>query len=409
MTHPAFTADIWAALCGNPTLLEGLRIAGAGALPSVFPVTDLAAASLGVAGLAVAELIAAAGHPRPRVTADRRLASFWFGTSVRPQGWETPPAWDAVAGDYPTADGWIRLHTNAPAHRAAALGVLGTPAEKPAVAAVVLRWEADRLEAAVLAAGGCAATMRSAAAWFAHPQGQAVAAEPLVHRVALGGGPGPSWPIPPDRPLAGIRVLDLTRVLAGPTATRFLAGYGAEVLRIDPPFWDEPSLAAEMTLGKRCAQLDLRRPGDLATMRRLIAGADVLVHGYRPTALAGFGLDAAARRALNPALIDVSLDAYGWTGPWQGRRGFDSLVQMSAGIAEAGMRLTGRDRPTPLPVQALDQATGYIHGSRRATRADPAPDDRPRIGGADIAGANRRLADEPGPGGGRAAGAGDCG
>ncbi len=155
-------------------------------------------------------------------------------------------------------------------------------------------------------------------------------------------------------------MLDLTRVLAGPAATRFLAGFGADVLRIDPPFWDESSLAPEMTLGKRCFHLDLRRTEGRETLARLIAGADVVVHGYRPGALGGLGLDGPARRALNPTLVDVSLDAYGWTGPWRTRRGFDSLVQMSAGIAEAGMRRLGRDRPTPLPVQALDHATGYI-------------------------------------------------
>lgn len=360
-TMPAtrFAATIWDTLGGDAAALGGLDFRGAGALPAVFAVTDLAAASIGVAGLALAEFVATDG-PWPAVIADRRLASFWFGTSIRPQGWETPPVWDDVAGDYRTADGWIRLHTNAPAHRAAALAVLGTAPDRMAVAAVVSRWEADSLEAAVLAAGGCAATMRTAEAWGEHPQGLAVAAEPLVHRLAIGAGPAPAWRIPPARPLAGIRVLDLTRVLAGPAATRFLAGYGAAVLRIDPPFWDEPSLAPEMTLGKRCAHLDLRRPENRAALARLIAGADVLIHGYRPGALAGFGLDDAARRALNPTLIDVALDAYGWTGPWRARRGFDSLVQMSAGIAAAGMSGFGRDRPTPLPAQALDQATGYI-------------------------------------------------
>jgi crotonobetainyl-CoA:carnitine CoA-transferase CaiB-like acyl-CoA transferase len=360
MTDPVFLPDIWAALGGDAADIERLSVTGSGDLPAVFPVTDLAVAAIGAAGLAVAELIAAGGHPMPNVTVDRRLAAFWFGASIRPQGWDVPPAWDAIAGDYRAADGWIRLHTNAPAHRAAALSVLGTRAEKTAVADAVAAWAADDLEAAVIAAGGCAAAMRSAEAWAAHHQGRAVAAEPLLHQAAMGEGPIPDRAVPTDRPLTGIRVLDLTRVLAGPTATRFLAGFGAEVLRIDPPFWDEPSLAPEMTLGKVCAHLDLRRAEDLATLKRLMAGADVMVHGYRPAALAGYGLDAAARRALNPALIDVALDAYGWAGPWQGRRGFDSLVQMSSGIAEAGMRALGRNRPTPLPVQGLDMASGYL-------------------------------------------------
>jgi crotonobetainyl-CoA:carnitine CoA-transferase CaiB-like acyl-CoA transferase len=162
------------------------------------------------------------------------------------------------------------------------------------------------------------------------------------------------------RPLQGIRVLDLTRVLAGPVATRFLAGLGADVLRIDPPTWDEPGVVPDVTLGKRCARLDLRDGDGRSTFLELLRRADVLVHGYRSDALDNLGLGDRLRREIRPGLVDISLDAYGWTGPWRNRRGFDSLVQMSVGIADAGMRTLGRDRPTPLPVQALDHATGYL-------------------------------------------------
>ena len=351
---------IWAALRGAPRWLDQLRATGAGDLPSVFPVTDLAGASIGAACLAVAELVAARRGTRPGASVDRRLASLWFGSSLRPEGWSLSPTWDAVAGDYRAADGWIKLHTNAPHHRAAALAVLDAPAERDQVAQAVGRWQAEALERAVVEAGGCAAAMRDMAAWATHPQGRAVAAEPLLHHDLGDPGPALRWTVPADRPLQGVRVLDMTRVLAGPVATRFLAGFGAEVLRIDPPGWDEPAIVPGVTLGKRCARMDLRQPGDRAAWEGLLRAADVLVHGYRPGALAGLGLDGARRRALCPGLVDVSLDAYGWHGPWQGRRGFDSLVQMSSGIAEAGMRLGGRDRPTPLPVQALDHATGYI-------------------------------------------------
>ncbi|TWB30807.1 CoA transferase [Nitrospirillum bahiense] len=349
-----FLKTIWQALGGAADAPDRVRFTGAGSLPSVFAVSDLAVSSVAAAGLALAELAGADG-----VVADRRLSSAWFGYALRPQGWDLPPAWDAVAGDYRAADGWIRLHTNAPHHRAAALSVLGVLAERAAVARAVSGWAAGDLEAAVVAAGGCAAEMRSASAWADHPQGRAVAASPLLTLETAGQG-ARDWRPDATRPLAGIRVLDLTRILAGPTATRFLAGCGAQVLRIDPPGWAEPNLEPDMTLGKRCARLDLRRADDVATLKRLLAQADVLVHGYRPDALARLGLDADGRRALNPGLVDVCLDAYGWDGPWAGRRGFDSLVQMSAGIAEAGMRLRGRDKPTPLPVQALDHATGYI-------------------------------------------------
>ncbi|MGB3289796.1 MAG: CoA transferase, partial [Burkholderiaceae bacterium] len=221
-------------------------------------------------------------------------------------------------------------------------------------------WSALELEEAIVAAGGCAAAMRTRAEWEAHPQGRALHAEPLFHFAEGEAGPAIDTPARPQRPLAGIRVLDLTRVLAGPVSTRFLAGYGAQVLRIDPPFWTEPGMVPEVTLGKRCAQLDLRIPGHLERLESLLAGADVLVHGYRADALERLGLGAAARQRIRPGLVDVCLDAYGWTGPWHERRGFDSLVQMSCGIAEAGMRHFGKERPTPLPVQALDQATGYL-------------------------------------------------
>ena len=167
-------------------------------------------------------------------------------------------------------------------------------------------------------------------------------------------------PVRGRRPLAGVRVLDLTRVLAGPVATRLLAGWGAEVLRVDPPGWDEPGVVPEVTLGKRCTRLDLRTDGGRDRFLHLLADADVLVHGYRSDALEGLELGAELRADVRPGLVDVTLDAYGWTGPWAGRRGFDSLVQMSSGIAAAGMAATGADRPVPLPVQALDHATGYL-------------------------------------------------
>jgi hypothetical protein len=352
-------ATLWAACGGAPDGAAGLRVTGEGDLPSVFAVSDLAASSVGTAALAVADFIAARHGARPSATVDRRLASFWFGTSIRPQGWGTAD-WEPLTGDYQTEDGWIRLHVNAPHHRTATLAVLDAPADREGVAAAVSRWNAVALEDAVVANGGCAAVMRDGEAWAEHKQGRAVMAEPLLHDAPGDAGATPGWSVPLDRPLAGVRVLDMTRVLAGPVATRFLAGFGAEVLRIDPPFWNEPAAVPDVVLGKRCARLDLRQQADRDIWEGLLRQADVLVHGYRSDALERMGLGVERRRALRPGLVDVALDAYGWTGPWQARRGFDSLVQMSCGIAEAGMRLLGRDRPTPLPVQALDHATGYF-------------------------------------------------
>lgn len=333
---------------------------GRGALPSAFAVTDLACASLAAAGQAVSELLRQQTCKLPPVSVDRRLASFWFSSSLRPIGWQVPPLWDSVAGDYATADGWIRLHTNAPHHRAAAERVLGACADRAAMAAKVAKWTSTALEHAVVEASGCAAEMRSWAQWQQHPQGLAVNAEPLVHFAEQADGNALAWQGSAARPLAGIKVLDLTRVLAGPTASRFLAGLGADVLRIDSPMWNEPGVVPEMTLGKRCARLDLHDPADRAVFEALLKDADLLLHGYRADALEHLGFGFERRQQLAPGLIDVSLNAYGWSGPWRNRRGFDSLVQMSSGIAEAGQRWKQADKPTPLPVQALDHATGYL-------------------------------------------------
>jgi crotonobetainyl-CoA:carnitine CoA-transferase CaiB-like acyl-CoA transferase len=333
---------------------------GRGALPSAFAVTDLACASIAAAGQAVSELLHQQTGHLPTIEVDRRLASFWFSSSLRPIGWQVPPLWDPIAGDYPTCDGWIRLHTNAPHHRAAAERVLGACADRSAMAAKVAQWTSTELEQAVVDAKGCAAEMRSWAQWQQHPQGMAVNAEPLVHLICDQAEHAKSWQGSVAQPLAGIKVLDLTRVLAGPSASRFLAGLGAEVLRIDPPTWNEPGVVPEMTLGKRCARLDLQVAADRAVFKSLLKDADILLHGYRADALEHLGFGVERRRQLAPGLIDVCLNAYGWSGPWQNRRGFDSLVQMSSGIAEAGQRWQQADKPTPLPVQALDHATGYL-------------------------------------------------
>ncbi|HWH26637.1 MAG TPA: CoA transferase, partial [Pseudolysinimonas sp.] len=282
-------------------------------------------------------------------------------------GWSLPSPWDAIAGDYATVDGWVRLHTNAPHHRAAALRVLGGEGQREHIAAAVSSWTAREIESAVVAEGGCAAELRSPAAWAVHEQGLAVGREPLVAREVPGsaGDSGAAsvdtqWRPEVSRPLAGLRVLDLTRVLSGPVATRLLAGLGADVLRIDPLDWDEPAVVPEMTLGKRTARLDARDPAGHDQLLALLAHADVIVHGYRADALERLGLGDDVRSAARPGLVDVSLDAYGHTGPWHTRRGFDSLVQMSSGIAAAGILAGLSDRPTPLPVQALDHATGYL-------------------------------------------------
>jgi crotonobetainyl-CoA:carnitine CoA-transferase CaiB-like acyl-CoA transferase len=354
------TRSVWSAIGGDEQTIGSVSFTGTGGLPSAYAVTDFAASAIATASLAIVELIRTSNGTTPSTVVDRRNTSLWFGMSLRPLGWQLPPPWDPIAGDYRTSDGWIRLHTNAPHHRASAERVLGAHPDRDAMARVVERWRKGELEKAIVEAGGCAAEMRTAAEWAEHAQGRAVNAEPLAHIATPDSAPIRDWPVQPSRPLRGLRVLDLTRVLAGPVATRFLAAFGADVLRIDPPGWDEPGVVPEVTLGKLCARLNLHDGGDRRTFEALLSQADIVVHSYRPEALDRLGFDSARRRGLSPGLIDVCLDAYGWSGPWASRRGFDSLVQMSTGIADAGMRWRKADRPVPLPVQALDHATGYL-------------------------------------------------
>ncbi|SDW75953.1 CoA-transferase family III [Ruegeria halocynthiae] len=339
------------------------RVDGVGARPSAFAVSELATASFASVGQEMSRVVTALNlSPEPpEVSVDHRLASLWYGYSFKPDGWDMPSLWDAIAGDYQASDGWIRLHTNLPHHRAAALKVLQVKADRTQVSRAIRGWTIAALEVAIVAEGGVAAAMRSRADWQDHPQGRILAREPLIgwygpRNIKLRDRPQATT----KRPLAGLRVLDLTRILAGPVATRTLAGFGAEVLRIDPPGWDEPGIIPDISLGKHCAYLDLKSSHGIQQLQELLTQADVLVHGYRPGALDALGLNKAKRDQLAPNRFEVTLDAYGWQGPWAPRRGFDSLVQMSAGIAHAGMDWAEADKPLPLPVQALDHATGYL-------------------------------------------------
>ena len=351
-------ARIWREAGGPPDALAGLTTSGPRqVLPSTFDVTGLAAGSVAAATLAAAEFHAARAGARARaVSVDSRAACAAFAAEAlfTPIGWDRPQVWDPIAGNYQAQDAWVRLHTNYAYHRAAAERVLGAR-DHESVAAAVREWKAGELETAVVEAGGCAAVMHTREQWLASPAGAAsAAARPLSVAVREGRG---ARAAAATRPYAGVRVLDLTRVIAGPVATKFLAAYGADVLRVDPPgFQEVAAIMPETMAGKRATALDLTTPGGRAAFEGLIATADVLVAGLRADALARLGYDDGALAALNPALIIASHNAYGWDGPWRDRRGFDSLVQMSCGIAAA----PGQDRPAPLPVQALDHATGYL-------------------------------------------------
>ncbi|MGZ6270016.1 MAG: CoA transferase, partial [Candidatus Limnocylindrales bacterium] len=319
-----------------------------------FRVADAATAAVGAALLAAARLLGAR-----RVSLDLAAAAGAFLADRRllVDG-RALPIWDPVAGDYRARKGWVRLHTNYAWHRRAALAALGLPgdADRAAVAAAVAARDGLDVEAAVHVAGGAAAALRSRAEWATHPQATAVARRPLVSLES-------SEPVASGSPSRadadGFRVVDLTRVIAGPTATKVLAAFGADVLRLDPPgFAEVPPLVAETTAGKRCASLDVRAQGE--RFAQLVAAADVVVCGLRPGALSRWGWPPERLAEVNPGLVVAELSAYGDTGPWAGRRGFDSLVQTVDGIAHEGMERSRADHPVPLPTQALDHASGWL-------------------------------------------------
>jgi CoA-transferase family III len=256
------------------------------------------------------------------------------------------------------SDGWVRTHANYPWHREALLRALGTADDPESVATAIAGRSAREVEDLVVGAGGVAAAVRSEAGWLAEPAGRAVAAARLVEGGDIGGAP-PRPHAAGARPASGIRVLDLTRVIAGPVATRYLAALGADVLRLDSPHLPElPLHAYDGLLGKRSALLDLGTRDGNARLHELLAAADVLVHGYRPQALDRFGLAPDALAGRHPGLVIVSLSAWGSTGPWGGRRGFDSIVQAACGIAVT--ESADADRPGAMPCQLLDHGTGYL-------------------------------------------------
>jgi len=366
--------EAWAALGGGGPGAE-LQVTGVrGSLPSHLPVEDTAIACAGAALLAGADLQARRGGPVARTARLDRghvAAAFRSEAYLRLNGTPTGTGFAPLSRFWRTRDGWVRTHGNYPWHREALLRALGTGEDPDQVAAAIYGLAAHEVEDLVVSAGGVAAAVRTEAQWRTEPAGQAVAAARLVEGGRLGDAPPrhrragarpgavrPGAVLPGGvLPAAGIRVLDLTRVIAGPVATRYLAALGADVLRLDPPHRPElPLHAYDGLLGKRSALLDLDT--DAARLEELLGGADVLVHGYRPHALDRFGLTPGALAERHPGLVVVSLSAWGSTGPWGGRRGFDSIVQAASGIAVA--ESADGDRPGAMPCQLLDHGTGYL-------------------------------------------------
>lgn len=356
--------DVWTSAGGETSALDALTLTGAEPqLPSSFRVAAAAQISVAATGLAAAEIWKMRSGQVQDVTVDMRHAVVECRSEryLRVDGKPPPPAWDAIAGIYRTRDEkFVRLHTNFPHHRDAVCRVLSCKPERDDVQAALLQWDGEAFETAAYAAGGVVALMRSHDEWSATPHAKALAGVPLISITKIGEAAPKPWPAG-DRPLAGIRVLDLSRVIAGPVAGRTLAVHGADVLLISGPDLPAiPWLTIDTGRGKLTSFVDLKREQGRGVLRNLLADADIFSQGYRPRAIAGLGFSPDDAARISPGIIYVTLSAYGHAGPWAERRGFDSLVQTATGFNHAEGQAAGVDGPKELPAQMLDHATGYF-------------------------------------------------
>jgi len=360
-----FAAEAWRALGGDPRHLARLQpVRPAAALASRLDVTGLAADSVAVGILALHGLLhdrGAAERIEPvRVDGDRLVTSIQSERHFR-LGGEALDAWAPLSGFWRAADGWVRTHGNYPHHADRLRRLLGLAPEdgKDAVASAIATRGAQELEDRASELGAIVVRVRAEREWAGHPQAAALRAQPLIAWHRDPDAPARPWPAAESRPLAGIRVLDLTRVIAGPIATRDLAFCGADVLRVDSPRLPEIGWQhLDTGQGKRSTLLDLAAAADRATFQELLASADVLVAGYRPGALERLGLSPEELRERHPGLVVASVSAWGGSGPWASRRGFDSIVQAVSGIAM--VESDGEERPGALPAQVLDHSAGHF-------------------------------------------------
>jgi crotonobetainyl-CoA:carnitine CoA-transferase CaiB-like acyl-CoA transferase len=357
-------AKLWSEHGHDTAALANLDLSGhEPVLPSSFAVGTAMQAAVAASALAAAEVWRARTEHSQKVGVDMRAAAIAARSEryLNVDGGPAPELWDKIAGTYRCGDGrWVRLHTNFPHHRDGVLKLLGCAYDKAAVGEALSRWKAFDIEDAAAQAKLVVTAMRTFAEWDAHPQGAAIARLPLLSIDRIGEAPAPRWP-QGDRPLAGLRVLDLTRIIAGPVCGLTLAAHGAEVMLVTSP--NLPSVAPlviDTGRGKRSTSLDLHDAKGRAAFEAMLRDADVVVQGYRPGGLAalGYGPEDAAR--IRPGIVYVTLSAYGHDGPWANRRGFDSLVQTASGFNAAEAEAAGAEGPKPLPAQVLDHATGYL-------------------------------------------------
>ena len=358
-------AQLWSTLGQPADALSRMTLTGAAALPSSFAVNTLAQSAIAASALAAAQVDTLRTGRKQTVSVDMRHAALEFRSEryFRIDGQLPPEPWDKIAGLYHCGDGrWVRLHTNFPHHRDGVLKLLGCAYDRDAVAAALGQWKAEAFEEAAAQVGMVVTAARTFGEWDRHPQGIAVAGQPLMTIERIGDAPPQPLPAHADgRPLSGVRVLDLTRVIAGPVCGRTLAAHGADVLLVTGPHLPAiPPLVIDTGRGKRSAQLDLRDAASAEQLRALLRDADIFVQGYRPGGLAALEFSPEQAAALRPGIVYVSLCAYGYEGPWANRRGFDSLVQTASGFNWAEAEAAGKDKPHPLPAQALDHGAGYL-------------------------------------------------
>jgi CoA-transferase family III len=388
---------LWSAVAMDPQALGRVDLQGREpVLPSSFAVGTAAQVSLAAAALAAAEIGWVRHGVHQRVAVDMLHAALecraWFSLNGR-----APEMWDKLSGLYPCgsapgAPGWVRIHANFAHHRDGALKLLGcatgAATERAAVADALRYWRAEDFEAAAAQAGLVVAAARDFAAWDAHPQARAISALPTVSIARIDGvgadaaagdaaNPGRATPTSPTTasaapplpwpsasrdapPLHGLRVLDLTRILAGPVAGRTLAAYGADVMLVNSPNLPNIESIADTSRGKWSAHVDLTTESGREALRALISTSHVFMQGYRPGGLAALGFGPADVARLRPGIVCVSLSAYGPVGPWAGRRGFDSLVQTATGFNHAEAQAHGAREPRAMPMQILDYAAGYL-------------------------------------------------
>ncbi len=357
-------ADLWTLAGGDPAALNAVTLTGEEPqLPSSFRVAAAAQASIAAAGLAAAQLWKLRSGQSQHVTVDMRHAIVECRSEryLRVDGKPPGPAWDAIAGIYKTRDQrFVRLHTNFRHHRDAVCKVLNCKPEREDVQAALLQWDGEAFETAAYAGGCVVALMRSHEEWSALPHARALAELPLISIEKVGEAAPKPWPAG-DRPLAGIRVLDLSRVIAGPVAGRTLAAHGADVLLISGPDLPAiPWLTIDTGRGKLTSLIELKSEQGRDRLRELLASADIFSQGYRPQAIAALGFSPQDAARISPGIVYVSLSAYGHSGPWAERRGFDSLVQTATGFNHAEGQAAGVDGPKELPAQMLDHASGYL-------------------------------------------------